>query len=241
MAKPGFIELSQARDLRIPILYEDRSVIALDKPAGWLLVPDDWAQTSRNLQAAINASLVARDFWAHSRNLRFLRYIHRLDAETSGVLLCARSSGAMPVFSRLFESRQMEKRYLAVVHGTPRQSEWTSCEPLGPAPGKAGRMKVDTRTGKPAQTRLRVLETRGDRTLVEAHPLTGRTQQIRVHLEATGHPVFGDTLYGSATVPDKVPLALRATTLAYTDPFTRRPVRIHAPTEEFLRAYGFAP
>ncbi len=236
MAKPKFIELGE---LQIPILYEDRSVLALDKPAGWLLVPDDWHQTSRNLQAAINASIAACEFWAHSRNLRFLRYIHRLDAETSGVLLCVKSPGAMAGYSQLFESRQTEKVYLAVVHGEPRQREWTSNQPLSPAPGVAGRMKVDERDGKPAETHFRVLETKADRSLIEVHPLTGRTHQIRVHLVDAGHPVVGDPIYGPVGRFKDGPLALRAVALGYTDPFTRRHVHITASAEDFLRTHGF--
>ncbi len=236
MAKPKFIELGE---LQIPILYEDRSVIAIDKPVDWLLVPDDWKQTSRNLQAAINDSIAMRDFWAHSRNLHFLRYVHRLDAETSGVLLCVKNPGAMPEYSRLFESRQMEKVYLAGVHDEPRQQEWTCREPLGPALGKAGRMKVDTRTGKPAETRFRVLESKAGRALIEARPFTGRTHQIRVHLAHTGHAVLGDSLYRPLGKSDDMPFALRAVALSYTDPFTRRRVHITAPTEEFLRTHGF--
>ncbi len=236
MAKPKFMELGE---LQIPILYEDRSVIALDKPAGWLLVPDDWQQTSRNLQAAINDSIAACDFWAHSRNLRFLRCIHRLDAETTGVLLCVKSTAAVPEFSRLFESRQMEKVYLAVVHGEPRQREWTCREPLGPALGKAGRMKVDSLSGKPAETHFHVLETKGGRALIEAHPLTGRTHQIRVHLAHAGHAVLGDSLYRPLGKSDDMPFALRAVALNYTDPFTRRRVHITAPATDFLHTHGF--
>ena len=81
MAKPDYIELGDGE--RISILYEDRSVMAIDKPPGWMLVPIMWQQTDRNLQAAIASSLAAGDFWARSRNLKFLKHIHRLDADTS--------------------------------------------------------------------------------------------------------------------------------------------------------------
>src|SRR5436190_19161615 len=100
MAKPAQIELPDG--ISIPIVYEDRSVLAIDKPAGWLLVPNSWERTARNLQLAIESSITAGDFWAQSRNLKFLRFVHRLDAETSGILLFAKSPGAMPVYSRLF-------------------------------------------------------------------------------------------------------------------------------------------
>src|SRR5438046_2988088 len=119
MAKPDRIELPEGTV--IPILYEDRSVLAIDKPAGWLLAPDSWNKTGRNLQLALRSSIEAGDFWAHARNLKFLRFVHRLDAETSGVLLLVKSPGAVPAYSALFESRAVKKIYLAVVEGIPSQ------------------------------------------------------------------------------------------------------------------------
>jgi RluA family pseudouridine synthase len=288
MAKPNFIELPDCEP--IPILYEDRSVIAIDKPRGWMLLPVSWQNTSRNLQAAINSSIAARDFWARSHGIKFLRYVHRLDADTSGILLFARSPGAVETYSDLFESRKMEKTYLAVVDGKPREVEWTCRLKLAPDPRRAGRMKVDSREGKEAETHFRVVQKKEKLTLVEARPFTGRMHQIRVHLAESGCPVVGDELYGreyvkmgqsssSRRLPRRseakageeahfkignrkseienkmeprhlgcyetlketpMNLGLRAAHLAYVDPFTKRRVEIHAPTENFLKEYGFA-
>jgi RluA family pseudouridine synthase len=260
VAKTDHVELGNGE--RLAILYEDRAVLALDKPPGWMLVPFTWQRTDRNLHAALESSLASGAFWARSRNLRFLRHIHRLDSETSGILLFARSRGALETYGRLFESRQMEKTYLAVVTGLPKTVNWTCRLALGPDPQTIGRMKVDARNGKSAETDFRVLATRTDRrygplALIEALPFTGRTHQIRVHLAAVGHPVLGDPLYGGAGATDRrrggvepgapaipsnaaFPLALRAVRLAYRDPFTQRPVEILAPTEAFLREFGFA-
>src|SRR6478735_7544587 len=130
MAKPNVIELPTGET--IPILYEDRSVLAIDKPRDWMLVPFSWQKTNRNLQAALTSSIAARDFWARSRNLRFLRFIHRLDAETTGILLCGKSPGAVASYGRLFESRQMEKVYLAIVEGRPKQESWACRLNLAP-------------------------------------------------------------------------------------------------------------
>ena len=235
MAKPNFIELPDCEP--IPILYEDRSVIAVDKPRGWMLLPVSWQNTGHNLQAAINSSIAGRDFWARSRGLKFLRYIHRLDGDTSGVLLFAKSPGAVETYSDLFESRQMQKTYLAVVIGTPKQTEWICELKLGQDPRQIGRIRVDSQEGKEAETHFRVLETRKDFTLIEAKPVTGRTHQIRVHLAESGCPIVGDELYGRLN--DRENLALRAVRLAYTDPFTRKRVEIRAPMEKFCREYGF--
>lgn len=243
MAKLKHIELGDGTV--IPILFEDRAILAIDKPAGWLLAPDSWDETGRNLQLALQSSIRAGDFWAHSRNLKYLRFIHRLDADTSGVLLLAKSPGALRSYSELFESRLLEKVYLAVVGGIPKQSNWTCRMKLSPQPGKPNRMKVDQRHGKEAETHFRVLQTSEETALVEARPTTGRTHQIRVHLAASDHPVLGDVLYyprEMANANSKRPqLALRAVKLNFPDPFQRRRIHIEAPAKEFLQRYGVSP
>ena len=260
--------------ISVPILYEDRSVIALDKPAGWLLAPDSWDRTGRNLQLALQSSLNARDYWAQCRNLKYLRFIHRLDSATSGVTLFARSPGALSALSKLFETRHVEKVYLAVTSAIPNQKEWTCSLPIGQDPHARGRMavagpKIRALEPREAETKFRVLDTRGGRALIEARPLTGRTHQIRLHLAAAGVPVMGDELYGQtetnglpppvgegrgqrptprATSKNGVPLhaqwkdgllGLRAWRLSYLDPFEKRPVKIQAPIEDFLKQFGF--
>lgn len=211
-------------------------MLAIDKPRGWMLVPASWQKTSRNLQMALTSSIAARDFWARSRNLRFLRFVHRLDADTTGILLFGKSPGAMNTYGDSFESRKMEKKYLAVAQGEPKQSEWVCRLEIAPDTGQRGKMKVDARSGKEAETAFRVLQAVGDKVLIEARPFTGRTHQIRVHLAEAGLPIVGDELYGSKMGAE---LGLRAVELAYVDPFTRRRVCIRAPIEEFCHEYGF--
>jgi 23S rRNA pseudouridine1911/1915/1917 synthase len=234
MAKPLSIELPGVPP--IPILYEDRSVLAIDKPRGWMLVPYSWQKTQRNLQAALVSSISAGDFWARSRGLKFLRYVHRLDADTTGVMLFAKSQGAVDSYSELFESRRMEKTYLAVAEGGPRQAEWTCRLKLGPDPKRIGRQRVDAQAGKEAETEFRVLAKNAEHVLIEARPLTGRTHQIRIHLAESGCPIVGDDLYGRRSKNGL--MGLRAMRLAFEDPFTRRRVEIRAPVDRFCREFG---
>jgi 23S rRNA pseudouridine1911/1915/1917 synthase len=246
MAKPQVIALGPQFD--IPILYEDRGVMAIDKPAGWILAPAEW-DTPRNLQVVITASMRGGEYWARARNLKFLRFIHRLDADTTGVLLFAKSAGAIATYSRLFESRQMSKQYFAVVEGVPSDDKWVCDLPLSSNAdsSEGARVKVDRHEGKEAKTEFEVLARAQKSALVSARPLTGRTHQIRVHLAESGFPVLGDRYYsstGQTTIggsQKEFPMALRAVELSYSDPFTRARVRIRAPSDRFLRAYGFPP
>ena len=235
-------EIELNNGLRIPILYEDRAVLAIDKPPGWMLIPHSWDRTNRNLQLALRSSINAGDLWARSRSLKFLRFVHRLDAETSGVLLLAKSRGALRTFTELFARRRMEKVYLAVVRGVPSRTRWECDLRLAPDPKSIGRMKIDLLNGKPARTHFQVLQTGENTTLVEARPVTGRTHQIRVHLAAAGHPVVGDPLY-PATRDHRTraitELGLRSVSLRYVDPFLRRPICIEASDAEFKKRFGF--
>jgi 23S rRNA pseudouridine1911/1915/1917 synthase len=250
--KPNFIELNDGT--MIPILFENRSVLAIDKPAGWMLVPFTWQKTNRNLHAAIVSSIATGKYWAKARGLKYLCHVHRLDTDTTGILLLARSRGALDTVGDLFESRQVAKRYLAVVQGTPSRKHWTCRLKLAQDEDRIGRVKVDPKNGKEAETHFTLLTSGPGGSLIEARPVTGRTHQIRVHLASDGYPVIGDSLYGpaspssSSSAPSRTrsrtprpALALRAIDLAYTDPFTKMPVAVHAPFDEFVRRYGFEP
>lgn len=256
VAKPKFMELG--KELSIPILYEDRSVMAIDKPSYWLLVPPDWEKTDWNLQLAIMSSLQGNEYWARSRNLKFLRFVHRIDGETTGIVLFSKSAGAVSVYSQLFESRQVEKTYLAVVEGTPKEQEWVSTEKIVADAVTKGKMRIDNRNGKDAETRFTLLQSKDGKSLLKVEPLTGRTHQIRLHLAHAGLPIVGDRLYGNAgkivisndkNVPlrrkpdftEEFPMGLRAIAINYPDPFLKRRIYIEAETARFVEHFQFDP
>ncbi len=236
MPKPLQIDLPTGET--IPILYEDRSVLAIDKPAGWLLVPNSWTRTRRNLQLQLETDIKAGEFWAKSRSLKYLRYIHRLDSETSGVLLMAKSPGALATMSKMFEERTVDKTYIAVLAGNPKRDQWTCTMKLSNELNENGRIELDHVNGREAETDFIVLARAETTALVKAVPHTGRTHQIRVHAAATNHPVIADPLYFTGA-PTDAPMALRSIAVGYDDPFDRRRVYITANPKTFLNAHGF--
>ncbi len=236
MAKPTNIELPGK--IRIPIVFENRTLLIVDKPAGWVLGPDGPIGKRGNLQIAVESSIGAGAFWARSRSLKFLRFVHRLDADTTGLLMFSKSFGGLEPLSDLFAERKVEKRYLAVVDGVPDECHWTCTLPLGPDQEHNGRHRVDKENGRESETRFEVLASIPGRTLIACEPLTGRSHQIRIHLAEAGYPIVGDPLYGRGYWGDH--LGLRSIYLGLLDPYLKKQVRVIAPVAEFLEQFGFA-
>jgi len=180
----------------IPILFEDESLLALDKPAGLLTSPDRYDPQRPNLMKLLHHGIATGKPWARERGLNYLMNAHRLDFATSGVILLAKTKPALVTLANQFGSEKPLKQYTALVQGTPTEQIFAVDAPLAPHPVKIGLMRVDLKRGKRSQTRFEVLEKFSGWTLVRCEPLTGRTHQIRVHLRHTGLPVVGDELYG---------------------------------------------
>ena len=178
-----------------PILHEDDHILAFNKPAGMLCHPVGQAFA----WGVIN---LARDQYPGES----LHLAHRLDRETSGVLLLGRSDAANRHLKASFKARSVKKTYLAVVRGQVAWEQQEVDAPIGDDEDSPIRHKQGVRSdGQPAHTRFIVRERQGSRTLVEVHPHTGRTHQIRVHLAHLGHPILGDKIYGQ---PPEVFLSL---------------------------------
>jgi 23S rRNA pseudouridine1911/1915/1917 synthase len=216
-----------AEDLPLEVLYEDDAVVAINKAPGMVVhpAPGRWRGTLVN-------ALLHRWGPLPSPDRARPGLVHRLDRDTSGVIVIARTMPALESLARQFHDRTVEKRYLAVVHGAVRRDEMVIDAPVGRHPVDRKRMSTRTRAGRAARTRVRVLERFPGATHVEAMPESGRTHQIRVHLAARGHPVLGDPVYGGARAVADVSIArqaLHAATLTVTHPVSGERLTFRAP------------
>ena len=200
--------------LPLQILHADSGLLVLNKPAGLLSVPgrgeDKQDCLSRRVQIQFPDALI----------------VHRLDMATSGVMLMARSLDMQRALSRLFERREVDKRYVAVVHGEMQPADeengWGLIDlPIAVDWPRRPLRIIDAAHGKPSQTRWRSLafDSATNSTRVELEPVTGRSHQLRVHLQALGHPILGDALYAPEAVRTQAPrLLLHACALRLTHP-----------------------
>jgi RluA family pseudouridine synthase len=212
-----------AKDLEI--LYEDDRLVAVHKPVGVLVVPGRGTDAGKPLAALVQARLKKKPF-----------VVHRLDRETSGVVVFAKDAETHKVLCAQFESRKIGKRYLAVVHGA-LEIAGTVDKPLRRF--GSGRIGIDPR-GKNAVTRYRPLEVHDNATLIHAFPETGRQHQIRVHLFSLGHAIVGDPLYHKGPADGAPRMLLHAERLKFVSP-GGEPLTVKAePPADFLAGYDAA-
>ena len=178
--------------LPLSILYEDPSIIVIDKPAGMVVHP----AAGNPAGTLVNALIYHCKDLAGINGVLRPGIVHRLDKDTSGVMVVAKNDGAYRHLTKQFKNRIVEKVYLAVVYGTLGQKEGSIDADIGRHPSERKRMSTRAKRGRPALTQWRVLERFKGLTFLELVPKTGRTHQIRVHLASIGHPILGDPLYG---------------------------------------------
>lgn len=197
----------------IPVLYQDQHLIVIDKPEGLLSVA-----TSFNTQKTAHA-ILKRHF-----SPKRVFVVHRLDQETSGVMMFALTEQAYDQLKIMFEKHELERGYTALVEGQldPASGTWSSY--LYEDPTYTVRTAADASSGRLAITHYKTIQTKGRYSLLEVTLETGRKNQIRVHCQVAGHPIAGDKKYGSETSP-KNRLCLHAHLLAFRHPVTGKPMR----------------
>ena len=196
--------------MELKVLHEDETLLVVDKPAGMLSVPGLREGLHNNVTTRVQALFSDA------------RVVHRLDQATSGLMLFARGAVMQRLLSMAFEERQVEKHYVAIVMGQLTGETGAVDLPLLADWPNRPRQRVDLRCGKPALTHWQVLARGVDTTRLALQPITGRTHQLRVHLQAIGHPIVGDALYA----PDPqghARLLLHASRIVFMHPLRRQP------------------
>lgn len=227
---PTPCDSASAEDIPLEILFEDEALVVLNKPAGMVVHPG-----AGNLHGTLVSALLH-----HCGSLSLIGgverpgIVHRLDKETSGCLVVAKTDAAHRSLSAQFADRTVQKTYLALTGGVPRQRSGVIEAPIARHRVHRQKMAVSkTDRGRDAATAYRVLGSRDGTSLIECRPRTGRTHQIRVHLHHIGCPILGDRLYGRRGDHDRH--MLHAWKLAFLHPADSRPLAFEAPPpKEFL-------
>ena len=193
----------------LDVLYEDDSCLVINKPQGMVVHPAPGHNTGTLVQALL---FRYKDF-EHGFDTDCIRpgIVHRLDKDTSGILIAAKSDNARDFLARQFKARTVDKTYLAITRGIPSARKGQMDSPIGRNPGNRKQFKTNGSNAKSALTRYRILAQSTDHALVLVHLLSGRTHQIRVHFQSLNTPVLGDSLYGrkDTIIPD-APLMLHS-------------------------------
>ncbi len=228
-----FLSASESKNesgLELPfdLIFEDSALLVFNKPSGLLSVPGKGPEKADCLRTRVQQ--------VYPEALT----VHRLDMSTSGILLMARSAALHRTMSIAFQDREVHKRYIAVVDGQIREENTDTGEdattwrlidlPIATDWINRPLQKIDMQEGKPSQTRYRVLsyDAASDTTRLELAPVTGRTHQLRVHLQSIGHPILGDHLYASPEIQAKsARLLLHASQLDFTHPITGEAIELH--------------
>ncbi len=228
--------IAEPEDIALRVLYEDDDLLAIDKPPGMVVHPAPGAWRGTVVNALLHRALVSRDLSPDRPGI-----VHRLDKETSGLLLIARHERAQVALSCAFRERQVRKTYLAIVLGEPRRVSGSLEWAIGRHPHERQRMSIRSRSPRAARTRYTVVERFDGLALLRLEPETGRTHQIRVHLAAMGHPVLADPLYGAKkgrALPTRgaarafARQALHASELELAHPVSGATLHLAAPTPD---------
>jgi 23S rRNA pseudouridine1911/1915/1917 synthase len=235
---------AQPEAIPLEILYQDEDVAVINKPAGMIVHPGAGAKSGTMVNALLHEFGARGELSSIGGELR-PGIVHRLDRETSGALLIARNDAAHRVLVEQFSSHQIEKTYVALLHGKLKEDSGRIELPVARDLHRRIRMTTRRRQGRAARTDWRVRLRIPGYTFVEADLHTGRTHQIRVHFSALGYPVVGDTLYGAPRQPKMASAALpplsrnflHAVRIKFAHPKTGKPIEVCAPLAPELADY----
>ena len=230
---PADLDAPPRPDLaEVPILHQDPWLVAVNKPAGMLSQPSSKQPTELAVdQLALLHLAIANG------TKPYLRMVHRLDRLTSGIALFAHNPQAQAPLVKAWADGAVERRYLAVIEGSPEIGKTLIDEPIGRDPNHEWRFRV-AEDGRTARTEVKVTaHIENDLSIVECRLLTGRTHQVRVHLAAWGHTVLGDRLYGSRRADEVQRPLLHAVLLALPHPKDGKPITLTAPIPDDMAAY----
>jgi 23S rRNA pseudouridine1911/1915/1917 synthase len=242
--EPSWVE---PEEIPLTVLHEDEAIIVLDKPAGMATHPAPGTRHGTLVAALLHRWRFSGE-WPDPQRPGI---VHRLDKDTTGVIVVAKTPSAMHALARQFSARTVAKRYRAIVLGAPREASGTIDLPIGRDPIDRKRMQARLGQTRGACTRFEVAEAFGApavAALLDVAPETGRTHQIRVHLASIGHPIAGDRVYGSGRAPasagadarealESFPRqALHAATLTFRHPLDGSTVTFEAPLADDMRA-----
>lgn len=228
---PAPLDVAPAPDISLDIVYQDADLLVLNKPAGLVVHP----ASGHADDTLVNALLAHVPDLAGIGGVQRPGIVHRLDKDTSGLLLVAKNDAAHQALQAQFKDRSVDKLYLALVDGRVSPPRGLIDAPIGRDSRDRKKMAVAI-TGRPAQTEYRTLETLADMSLVEVRLLTGRTHQIRVHLASIGYPIVGDRLYGRRKTRHAIGRQfLHAWRLAFDLPASGERVTFTAPLPDDLR------
>lgn len=215
---------AQAQDIPLEILYQDQDLAVVVKPCGMVVHP----AAGNPDGTLVNALLYHLDSLSGIGGEMRPGIVHRLDKDTSGLMLVAKNDAAHAFLSQELADRKMEKHYRAMVFGKMKEEKGVIEAPIARSKTDRKKMAVD-KDGRYARTEWTLLEQRADRALLDVHIITGRTHQIRVHMHSIGHPVLGDVIYGHKHLPKAERLMLHAYSLSFTHPTTGERMTFTAP------------
>lgn len=202
----------------LTIVYEDEHLLVVDKPQGQKTHPNDPTENNTLLNHVA----------AYLKDQEKSPYIvHRLDKETSGLVLLAKDPVVLPILGRMLEKREIHREYEAIATGKISEKHFTIDQPIGRDRHDRRKRRIDSLHGQPAMTHVTVVNATAKTTAIKCLLATGRTHQIRVHLASIGHPLVGDPLYNPQTKKDEK-LALRGVALTFTHPFTQEKLNLTA-------------